>query len=337
MKRYSLRSLGQLTRLSTLLGDIESYAASLGHKVDGFQSKSSRLLSHLYNDTVDILSRLRPIVVEMESQRGGGPMSRERLVANRIDALDSRHNMVIEAIADLKRSESVGIGGADTVDNILRGQLLLSTLLQHAYHLTSKRHFCETGSVQFNADVMSILGAARAQAYNVAEHNFASSLPEMRLNEYNDNVPIALTCVPAHVNFVFQEVFKNALHATLRQGATTTTSVVPWIDVEVEQTPTAVRIATKDQGVGMCPEMVQRATQFLSNATSDPVALTESQASYQPMSAPLSGLGAGLALSKIYCEIFGGAVRVASEGEGKGAQVIVEFSLDEDRLWEPPS
>ena len=54
------------------------------------------------------------------------------------------------------------------------------------------------------------------------------------------------------------------------------------------------------------------------------------QATYQPMTAPLKGLGCGLCLSKIFMNQFGGDIHVISKGPGHGCKtsVILPKSAD---------
>ena len=56
--------------------------------------------------------------------------------------------------------------------------------------------------------------------------------------------------------------------------------------------------------------------------------MLDAQTSYQPVSAPLAGLGAGLCLSRMYMRQFGGDVTFHSNGIGKGATTTIRLSRD---------
>lgn len=326
MKALSLRALSGMKDIPCLLVEIEGHSRALLGKLSLHAPSSARdLLSHLYRDTTSSMLGLIGASRTPVEKQG---IALERRIRDKIEALDSRHNMVIESIAELKQRSPLG------VDSILTEQLMLTTLLQHSYHLTSKRHYHATGCVHVNAELSPILQGARAQAVTVAEHHFVNC-PEIQLQL--PDKPVRLTCIPSHVNFLLQEIFKNALHATLQQAQwDTSVSSVP-IEVVVEDGPDAVRITTTDHGVGMSRDMAEQATHFLAQARNDPVSLTESQASYQPMSAPLAGLGAGLSLSKIYVGMFGGSLTVSSPGLGLGAVVQVQLPRNDQIEWRLPT
>ena len=54
----------------------------------------------------------------------------------------------------------------------------------------------------------------------------------------------------------------------------------------------------------------------------------DTHASYQPMPAPLRGLGAGFCLSRVFVRQFGGDLVLSSEGAMRGA--LAEYSLPID-------
>ena len=60
--------------------------------------------------------------------------------------------------------------------------------------------------------------------------------------------------------------------------------------------------------------------------------LVDLQTSYQPVSAPLKGLGAGLCLSQIYARQFGGDVRLESSGLGRGVTCTILIPTSPDIL-----
>ena len=71
---------------------------------------------------------------------------------------------------------------------------------------------------------------------------------------------------------------------------------------------------------------------FLHSSTIKPAALVDAQASYQPMSAPLKGLGVGLCMSKNYLTHFGGELILASTpGQGTIATIVLpkDTSIEE--------
>lgn len=326
---FSLKRLQSTTSLYELFPVIRELSAGLlieleGHKMAHKSTKARSLLQHLYRDTVSAMDMLEASI----KRNGTSSKSQSRLLSSKVAALDSRHNMVIESIAEVKQSSDVA-----SVDSMVRQQLKLMTLLQHTYHLTNERYFHETGCVHQNCDIIPILQGARSQARSVAEHHFVD-IPDVL---FNGAEQVKITLVPAHLNFAMQEVMKNALHATLLThhtiGHKEEDALLAPVQVLVEETDDALVITTRDEGIGMSSDALMRATTFLGGAKSNPMLLTESQASYQPMSAPLAGLGAGLSLSRVYCEMFGGVLNVHSAGEGKGCEVRIELPRDTSIPW----
>ena len=74
----------------------------------------------------------------------------------------------------------------------------------------------------------------------------------------------------------------------------------------------------------MKSDQLLHAFDFLHSSTIKPAALVDAQASYQPMSAPMKGLGVGLCMSKNYLTHFGGELMlVSTEGQGTTATIIL--------------
>ena len=56
----------------------------------------------------------------------------------------------------------------------------------------------------------------------------------------------------------------------------------------------------------------------------------ETQASYQPSSDPLRGLGVGLCLATMYTTHFGGSISIKSDGRNRGTTVTINIPRDID-------
>ena len=85
------------------------------------------------------------------------------------------------------------------------------------------------------------------------------------------------------------------------------------VRVTLEKTPAGVRLSVKDSGVGIAPEDKERL--FLEGGKG------EHATNVNPEST-----GYGLFVAKTVVEAHGGTIRAESEGEGKGAEFIVELS-----------
>ena len=79
-------------------------------------------------------------------------------------------------------------------------------------------------------------------------------------------------------------------------------------------------------------EQLHRAFDFLHSSTIKPATLVDTQASYQPMSSPMKGLGVGLFLSKTYLTHFGGELLLTSTPkQGTMATIVLpkDTSIEE--------
>jgi signal transduction histidine kinase len=288
------------------------------------------LLEHLYKDTSMQIKRFVPENggIRKESDGIGGNITGkalERQLRDKIYDLDARHSMVIDSIADLKRASKCQ---HEVIEEVLKRQLRLMVAIQHAYHLTQAKHYHPTGCVHIDADLISVLKGARAQARSVADHAF-NMCPEINIvNQENDAITDSMLLfpafIPASLHFVVVELLKNAIHASMSKSLTAPSPVV----VKVFDSDDEVCIEVSDKGTGMTEAGVNQSTQFLESATVSSQQLVNEQASYQPMSLILlKGFGAGLSLSNEYIRMHGGKLAIHSE-LGKGTDVRIHLPKD---------
>ena len=128
-------------------------------------------------------------------------------------------------------------------------------------------------------------------------------------------------------------MLKNAIFHTMESYENTYNNInntlVPSIEVELKDNKDLITISVRDEGDGLPKEKLDQVIQFLENATISQ--LVDENVSYQPMSSPLKGLGAGLCLTKQHMELFGNLEiksPVVPENKNGGTQILLHFCKD---------
>jgi signal transduction histidine kinase len=106
----------------------------------------------------------------------------------------------------------------------------------------------------------------------------------------------------ARLQQVLWNVVKNAAKFTPESGE---------IHVATICDNTRCRVIVRDSGIGIVPEMLPRVFDAFEQGAG--------------VTRQFGGLGLGLAISKALVELHGGAIRVESDGEGKGATFIIDI------------
>lgn len=149
---------------------------------------------------------------------------------------------------------------------------------------------------------------------------------------YMDNVPdviiegdqgTAACCVPSHIHHILFEVLKNAFRATvLAHGDSIST--LPPIKVRLVQGSEEVCVVIQDRACGMSRAMVNKAFDYLYTSAEPAEDLVTLQRSYQPVGDPMTGMGVGLPVSRLYARHFGGDLRLFSiQGDGTTACLYI--------------
>lgn len=333
IQRYSLRTLMQTASVRT--GLLEEIAARNVAQLQEMSviptTRPISILNSLYTDTISSLQT---------------HYSQDRQLEVKLASLDARHGMVIETLADAFSPHLQPI-----LPKLLRRQASISVLLQHAVGLTSTRYFNATGAVS-TADIVSMCQDVKNQAIMLAEHqhNWSCDVKVVMASSITTTAPssIDMTCVPSFVRFALLEVVKNAVGATIEQyeqhnralfdsseiDLAEMMSMAPPCVIHIHERDEEVEITVADEGLGMTVDEQDRAFDFLRSSTIKVGKLVDGQASYQPMSAPLKGLGVGLCISRTFISHFGGQLTVVSKGRQKGTlaslKVPKNLNIQED-------
>jgi signal transduction histidine kinase len=163
-----------------------------------------------------------------------------------------------------------------------------------------QKEYVELGSIVVSAiDLVRSQVEARRQVLNV-------EVPPLGLAVIGDRLRLA-------------QVLSNLIANAAKYSA-------PGSPIEIEAVAEGgiARIVVRDRGIGLAPEMRSRVFNLF---------VQQSQA----IDRKIGGLGLGLAIARGLVELHGGSLRAASDGIGRGAELIVELPLANPQRRQPPT
>ncbi|CAM9440971.1 unnamed protein product, partial [Hapterophycus canaliculatus] len=128
------------------------------------------------------------------------------------------------------------------------------------------------------------------------------------------DVDARASCIPSHVHHILFEVLKNSLRATA-MAHNDVVEALPPVRVRISQGSRQVSVCVSDEGGGMAMGTARDAFRYLwtSSETHEKAqAKHAANASFQPSIDPLSGMGIGLPVSRLYARHFGGDLQMLS-------------------------
>jgi len=254
-------------------------------------------------------------------------------------SIEERHSCFMPSVVDALQEGTVPVSSARLLEEVLTAHLGASTVLRN--HLLAHAPELEnpgatlaappahgTGVVRLDHKLLDIVGAAVGDAQLVCEHAY----------DLADPPPVAITddgsaaaCVAAHATHVVRELLKNALVATIekhveKHGSNSDVwdEDLPPVEIAVE----ASTISVKDAGGGLDDANVLMSIRPDLSSRYD--RLDEPGGSYNSGSQkPISGVGMGLPMSKLYAAHYGGELTLASANGGTVA--CLKLPTDGDR------
>ena len=254
-------------------------------------------------------------------------------------SIEERHSSFVPSVVDALREGNVPVSAAGLLEDLLAAHIGASTVLRN--HLLAHAPELEnpgatlaappahgTGAARLDAKLINVVGAAVGDAQLVCEHAYdLADPPPVSIADDGS----AAACVPAHATHVVRELLKNALVATIEKHVAKHGSNSDAWDEElppVEIAVAASTISVKDAGGGL--EDADVLLRIRPDLSSRYDRLDEPGGSYNSGSQkPISGVGMGLPMSKLYAAHYGGALTLASAGGG--AVATLELPADGDR------
>ena len=217
--------------------------------------------------------------------------------------------------------------------------------------------------VQLCNDVISEVKMLSDLTYLVAPDIILSlsQSPESSITYTDITTTTTLYSVPSAHRFILFESLKNAVHATLKQYQinsllskskldspetgrlyrdhilspfpltydSDTAEPIPPVYLHFTTTIDSYKYTLTDSGVGIPPNQLDTCASLSSYYSKHMYNRTHilhtQNVSYQPQTSPFSGLGVGMFLCRIYCELLGGRMAVTSGGRGQGTKVVFKF------------
>mmetsp|Transcript_40888 Transcript_40888/g.41761 ORF Transcript_40888/g.41761 Transcript_40888/m.41761 type:complete len:345 (-) Transcript_40888:42-1076(-) len=329
--RLSLKKLTNLPLINILQGINSRSSGQLEMLRMVTKTRPVDILLHLYRDT-DSFSTSVLSALNSESKI----KYTEKYLASRFDTLEARHSMVIETLADVRRSIGNQESSLDKrINDFLWRHTGISLLLQQGLHKLSNKSYYPN-CVGTDVNINSLLEDVKSEATILAEHHFNWCPEIVIVSTPIEN--ITLTCIPSIYRFVLLELLKNGLYSTITHSESLSVTAAaagggssaftPYVKIHIMEMPEKVVVDIIDNGIGLSSNQTDSLFQFQSQHSIVPSDLVDVQTSYQPASRPMQGLGVGLSLSREYATHFGGALALSSDGIGHGATATLTIPKD---------
>jgi signal transduction histidine kinase len=147
------------------------------------------------------------------------------------------------------------------------------------------------------------LGTILERAVEVSQPLMAEKA--QRLSVTNASGPIVVDADPARLVQVFGNLLNNAAKYSEPGGE---------IEIETAVEGREVVVRVRDQGVGMTPDLIERAFDLF---VQDTRSLDRAQ----------GGIGIGLTMVRSLVKLHGGSVQALSDGPGRGCEIVVRIPL----------
>lgn len=290
----------------------------------GLTDGVKRVRQMYYDSFRDILSMLEPKTAEDETN-----------FTNLLKKIYERHRLVIAEIAlgILQLKREIGGGGDDFMsscpflveflDRFYSTRIGIRLLISH--HIAFHEHRPGTiGVVDLNLSPAAIIREAIADARNVCERNYLE-IPDIRVTVEGGDRPFAF--VPSHLHHIVFELLKNSIRAVVEYRGARAVANYPIhcvLSTSADNREFCLKIS--DCGGGIPRKDLPRIWSYLYTTTPDHpteemIEQLRNSADFAP-TAPMSGFGFGLPLSRLYARFFGGDLQLMTM-PGHGTDVYL--------------
>ncbi|KAJ3042746.1 hypothetical protein HK097_001915, partial [Rhizophlyctis rosea] len=181
------------------------------------------------------------------------------------------------------------------------------------------------GVVNTRLSPASLITSVASYAQELCEVNYGSA-PDFTLT---GNIDAHVAYIGVHLEYIFMELLKNAMRATVEFSQVSGRMDHPGIEVTVSKGQDDVVIRIRDQGGGISKQDMPRIWDYSWSTvpkyeSSDGIFATQVRMSMQAgVGGPMAGLGFGLPMSRIYAGYFGGSLEIHSvHGHGVGSRAV---------------
>jgi len=304
-----------LVRLSHMISEVRQFPKELAEQKDCQKVLSEYLVTY---------TRL----LHFENKEANAKNIKEAL-AHLIDS-KARHRDTVPTMAsacmDMKNKYGVSLEEEDCaltksvqycLDRLYLSRISLNMLtnqhmMVHGYKTPVNN---QIGVINPATDLEEVVRHAYVNARFLCEQCYMAA-PHLELRTHNLTNPnhgVTAVHVPAHIYHMSFEVMKNAMQATINQNWGKLDQLPP-ITVLICQSDNDITIKISDLGGGVDRTTSEKMFKYL-YTTSPKASLTKD-------GAPLSGLGYGLPLARLYARYFQGDIKAASY-ENHGTDIYI--------------
>lgn len=199
--------------------------------------------------------------------------------------------------------------------------------IEHLHATDPNTLYTKDSIAQRGVQVNRILLEAYKDAQALCKNEFFHS-PALNIKNPGN---VTVSAVPAHMHYIFFELLKNSMKATMIQFGRIPEhekATVPPIDITVKEGRRDITIKISDPGIGAANSKTRQWYKYAYSTSPNPI---NSNGSF------MSGLGVGLPLSRLYARYFSGELCINSI-EGVGTDAYVHFkTLNVDKEEQIPN
>ncbi|KAK5667436.1 hypothetical protein QVD99_006034 [Batrachochytrium dendrobatidis] len=213
------------------------------------------------------------------------------------------------------------------LDGMIHSRIGTRVIAEH-YLALQKEHEGWIGVVNTQVFPATILRSTSSYVQEVCQYNYGSYAEFEIIGDVNTKIAY----IPVHMEYIFMELIKNAMRATVEFSQKSGRLVHPPVEIAIAQSENDVIIRIRDAGGGITKENVKRVWEYsfttVPKYDDDEVGgIFSTQARMQMeqgVGGPIAGLGFGLPMSRIYAKYFGGSLEFKTVF-GHGTDLFVRF------------
>ncbi|KAL2917361.1 hypothetical protein HK105_203025 [Polyrhizophydium stewartii] len=215
------------------------------------------------------------------------------------------------------------------LDGMIHSRIGTRVIAEHFLALLSEREGW-IGVVNMQVSPASILRSTANYVQEICEYNYGSA-PEFELTGHTD---ARIAYIPVHMEYIFMELLKNAMRATVEFSQRTGRAEHPPVEIAIASSASDLVVRLRDHGGGIPLEHIERVWEYsfttvpkYADEDDDAGGIFSTQARLsmqQGVGGPIAGLGFGLPMSRIYAKYFGGSLEFRTV-HGHGTDLFVRF------------
>jgi signal transduction histidine kinase len=204
------------------------------------------------------------------------------------------------------------------LDEMIHARIGIRVIAEHYLSLQSNVNM---GVVDTQSTPHSILEGICDYVQHICEMNYGSS-PNYT---FHGDIKTTFCYINVHMEYIFMELVKNAMRATVEHSKAIKRTEHPPIDVTIVKHDDFVILRFRDQGGGISVQDEARVWEYsFTTVEQNDDFLHSQQQMVQSTGGPIAGLGFGLPMSRVYARYFGGSLELKSVA-GHGTDAFLKF------------